>query len=205
MVKNVLCFGDSNTFGYDPNTGGRYPKEARWTTILADSLGDKYKVFDAGCNNRACFVNHVDGEKFIGRKFIDKYRQYEFDFIISALGSNDIQKNYNPSLEELEAGFKEYLMYLKQIFPKTKIIVLIPQEISPVVLKTHFYQLFDERSIEKSTHLARIWESVAYNSDCYYLNVNGSTAVSEVDGLHYDTSSHIIIGHELAKLIEIIE
>lgn len=205
MVKNVLCFGDSNTFGYDPSTGGRYPKEARWTNILADLLGEKYKVFDAGCNNRACFINHVDGEKFIGRKFIDKYKQYDFDVIISALGSNDLQKAYHPSLEELETGFKEYLEYLKKSFPKTKIIVLIPPVISPAVLDTHFRELFDEQSVEKSKYLIRIWERVAYDSNCYYLNVSGSTNVSEKDGLHYDTSSHIIIGHELAKFIEIIE
>ena len=205
MVKNVLCFGDSNTFGYDPNTGGRYPKEARWTNILADLLGEKYKVFDAGCNNRACFVNHVDGEKFIGRKFIDKYKQYNFEVIISALGSNDIQKSYHPTLEELEKGFEEYIVYLKKCFPKTKIIVLIPSAISSVVLDTHFKELFDELSVDMSKHLSRIWESVAYNSDCYYLNVNGTTNVSEKDGLHYDTNSHIIIGHELAKFIEIIE
>lgn len=38
---NVICFGDSNTYGYDPRprTGGRYAPENRWTDILAAKTG----------------------------------------------------------------------------------------------------------------------------------------------------------------------
>ena len=30
----LLAFGDSNTWGYNAKTGGRYPKEVRWTGVL---------------------------------------------------------------------------------------------------------------------------------------------------------------------------
>lgn len=38
---SLLCFGDSNTFGYDPcdPLGGRYPSQIRWTGRLAGSAG----------------------------------------------------------------------------------------------------------------------------------------------------------------------
>ena len=34
---NVICFGDSNTYGYDPRSylGGRYDPDSRWVDILA--------------------------------------------------------------------------------------------------------------------------------------------------------------------------
>ena len=34
---NVICFGDSNTYGYDPRGyfGGRYDADCRWVDILA--------------------------------------------------------------------------------------------------------------------------------------------------------------------------
>jgi hypothetical protein len=37
----IICYGDSNTYGYDPRLGGggRYPKEERWPDILAERLG----------------------------------------------------------------------------------------------------------------------------------------------------------------------
>ena len=29
-MKTILCYGDSNTFGYIPGTGMRYPKDVRY-------------------------------------------------------------------------------------------------------------------------------------------------------------------------------
>ena len=34
-MKNILCFGDSNTWGYDPVTGSRYAYDVRWTVETA--------------------------------------------------------------------------------------------------------------------------------------------------------------------------
>lgn len=31
-MNAILCFGDSNTWGYDPVTKERYPSEMRWYT-----------------------------------------------------------------------------------------------------------------------------------------------------------------------------
>ena len=38
---NVICFGDSNTYGYDPHGyfGGRYDADSRWVDILAGETG----------------------------------------------------------------------------------------------------------------------------------------------------------------------
>lgn len=36
----ILCYGDSNTYGYDPHTDGeRYPLEACWTTPFGPGAG----------------------------------------------------------------------------------------------------------------------------------------------------------------------
>lgn len=36
MSRKIVCFGDSNTYGYDPRSylGGRYPESVRWTGLL---------------------------------------------------------------------------------------------------------------------------------------------------------------------------
>ena len=33
---SVVCYGDSNTYGFDPYTGSRYQYEKRWTTLLGE-------------------------------------------------------------------------------------------------------------------------------------------------------------------------
>ena len=38
-MKQILCFGDSNTYGLIPEEGGRYPWRIRWTSILNEKLG----------------------------------------------------------------------------------------------------------------------------------------------------------------------
>ena len=46
--KSVLCFGDSNTWGYIPLTAGRLLRAERWPGILQKSLGDSYYVIEEG-------------------------------------------------------------------------------------------------------------------------------------------------------------
>ena len=33
-MTDVLCFGDSNTWGYNPKDGSRFPWGVRWTSVL---------------------------------------------------------------------------------------------------------------------------------------------------------------------------
>ena len=37
-MKNIICYGDSNTFGYNPKNGSRYDENTRWTAILQKNL-----------------------------------------------------------------------------------------------------------------------------------------------------------------------
>jgi lysophospholipase L1-like esterase len=48
----VLCYGDSNTWGYDPRTAESYPSEARWPEVLGRAMGDGYRVTAEGLNGR---------------------------------------------------------------------------------------------------------------------------------------------------------
>ncbi|NBT63057.1 MAG: G-D-S-L family lipolytic protein, partial [Planctomycetia bacterium] len=51
-MKNILCFGDSNTWGYVPGIGNRYPKQIRWTGILQNLLGNSSFIIEEGLNGR---------------------------------------------------------------------------------------------------------------------------------------------------------
>ena len=51
-MRTILCYGDSNTWGYDPVTGERLGREERWPGVLARELGDGYAVIEEGLNGR---------------------------------------------------------------------------------------------------------------------------------------------------------
>ena len=52
MSGTIICYGDSNTYGYDPcvMAGDRYPKEDRWTGILESEID--WKIEDHGICGR---------------------------------------------------------------------------------------------------------------------------------------------------------
>jgi lysophospholipase L1-like esterase len=37
-MRTILCYGDSNTWGYEPATGNRFPEDVRWPGVLAESF-----------------------------------------------------------------------------------------------------------------------------------------------------------------------
>ena len=43
---NILCFGDSNTWGYKPDKTGRFDENTRWTALLQKKLGPEYHIIE---------------------------------------------------------------------------------------------------------------------------------------------------------------
>ena len=86
-VKKVLCYGDSNTYGFDPRmySSGRYEESEIWTSVLADLLGDGWEVINEGMNGRRI--------PFEGRyEYVEGLMQNLSggDWFVIMLGSNDI-------------------------------------------------------------------------------------------------------------------
>ena len=77
-MKTVLCYGDSNTWGYNPR-GGRFDYTIRWPTVMASLLnkgatgplqgkpdsGDcPYWVVEEGLNGRTtCLEDPIEGDR----------------------------------------------------------------------------------------------------------------------------------------------
>lgn len=58
-MKTILCYGDSNTWGYVPGSLDfktvyveRYPRTIRWPGLLQQYLGSEYYVVEEGLNGR---------------------------------------------------------------------------------------------------------------------------------------------------------
>ena len=103
---NILCFGDSNTWGYDPETQTRFSKKIRWTGVLQQLLGTNFNVIEEGLNGRTTNVNEKE-EHDLG--YFRAYRSAmdllsilietnsPLDLIVVMLGTNDLKTNFNQS------------------------------------------------------------------------------------------------------------
>ena len=65
-MKQILCFGDSNTWGYDGESRERLPWGVRWTSLLQEKLNkEEYRVIEEGlCGRTTVFEDPLrDGRK----------------------------------------------------------------------------------------------------------------------------------------------
>lgn len=200
-MLNILCFGDSNTFGYVPKTGERYDANTRWTSVLQRVLGENYNIIEAGCNNRTGFVDNIDGEALTGYKLLPKLLEKNPDIVIIALGTNDIQKFYYPSIDMIEKGLYSMIKYVKSV--GARVILISPPILNEDVLKGNFAFQFDEKSIEQSKILPDLYQMIANKTGCGFVNLNKHVSVSFQDGLHYSPESHSVIANALADYIKL--
>ncbi len=202
---NILCFGDSNTFGFIPGSGERYNKNERWSGILQGLLYNKYRITEAGCNNRTAFCINPAGDLFTGTKAIVPYlkNHKDWDLIILALGTNDLQFAYNVSYDEIYNGISS-LVKLIQSSSNAKILLVCPSQIRKNVLNSFFSQMFDETSIEKSLQMPEIYNKIAKEKNICCLDLNSIAQTSDTDGLHYTKDAHRLIANAVAKIINII-
>ena len=59
-MRTIVCFGDSNTHGYDSRTGGRFDRETHWPGHLAKLLGEGYSVIEEGLSGRTTVIPGVE-------------------------------------------------------------------------------------------------------------------------------------------------
>ncbi len=202
-MKKIICYGDSNTFGFNPKDGSRFDENTRWTSVLQNNIGTEYKVINEGMCNRTGFVNNPDGFIFSGAKhfaeFVSKLKNT--DILILWIGTNDLMFQYNINIETVENGLKNLIELAKT---KAKRVIIIPSVIlDKNILKGYFSDRFDETSIKKSNEIVAVYKKLAKIYYCEYFDVNDFVRAYDIDGLHYDEASHKIIADKLSTIISL--
>ena len=105
-MKKILCYGDSNTYGFNPADGSRYDENTRWTGVLQLDLGEEYEVINEGANNRTGFVYNPQGDFYSAQNHYPELitKSQNIDIIILAIGTNDLQFLYNTNSDIFEKG-----------------------------------------------------------------------------------------------------
>ena len=195
--KRILCFGDSNTWGYVPATGKRYPVGVRWTSLLQEKLGDGYEIIEEGLNSR---TTDIDDPKHKGKNGLTYLRPClethdPIDLIILMLGTNDMKERFNrePSrivegIENLIDEIKKYALEEETIEPQ--VIIVSP----PLVDET--VEGVKEKYLGaggKSTKLGELYEKVAKKFNYKFIDISKVVSPSKKDGYHLEPESHQVI------------
>ena len=105
-MKRILCYGDSNTWGYISGSDHlRYDENTRWTKLLAKNLGNGYEVIEEGLNSRTlCSQDLRPGkESTNGWPYLKPCVQThdKFDYFVLMLGTNELKYAYNNAPQDI--------------------------------------------------------------------------------------------------------
>lgn len=202
-MKKILCYGDSNTFGFNPQNCKRYDKNTRWSGILSELLKNKFEIIEEGMNNRTGFFKNPEGLKQSGSEYLPIYLQNhkDIDICILSLGTNDAQFFYNLNSQITKTGLEKLISTIKDTNSDTQIIIIPPVKITENILNSGFSLMFNKNSIETIKQIFPTFEQTAKENHCLYLDLNEIVSPCIYDGLHYSEDSHKIIAETLAKFI----
>lgn len=205
-MKKILCYGDSNTYGFIPASGKRYDKDTRFCGVLAKILSSDFEIIEEGMNNRTGFFRNPEGLKQSGGEYLSIYLQNhkDIDICILALGTNDFQFFYNINEEIIQNGIQNLINSVRKYNPNAQIIIIPPVKITYNILKSYFSMMFNQESIEKIQKMFSLFEKTAQANNCLYFDFNAITAPSDADGLHYTKESHRLIAEHLARFIKTV-
>ena len=200
----ILCYGDSNTYGYNPYTSLRYEEDRIWTNILNDRLGEDYTVINAGMNGRTTAYDVFGSFLVNGMNSLDEClrENVPLDMVIFMLGTNDCNAMLHLSAEDIGIGMEKLIIETKD---KTieyqgyvpEIMVIVPGAIKDNIEGSVFANDFDREAIEKSRELSSVYRKLSDKHDCLYLDASDRVDVSDVDCIHLSENGH----EQLSELV----
>ena len=206
MKRRVLCFGDSNTYGYDPR-GGRYDDDTRWPSRMGKLLGPEYSVIEEGFNGRTCVMDDpTEGGYKSGANYLPPclMSHNPLDAVILMLGSNDSKKRFGLEPMTIGEGMMQ-LIRLTRMYAQNsdgtpaKIIVVAPPPIRDCLEKTRYRDCFGPDAIRVTRGLKDEYARIARLLRCEFVDAAQFAALSEMDSLHFTREDHLRMAEGMAK------
>lgn len=200
-MKRVLCYGDSNTWGYEPATGERLPEDVRWPGVLARELGEGYRVIEEALNGRTTVHDDPIEEHRNGRAYLEPCLQSHapLDLVVISLGVNDLKARFSLSASDVAdgAGVLADVALGSRIGPYDGAPVVLLVAPPPLGNLTELSEMFAGAE-EKSRELGTQYRRVADQRGCTLLDASGIVASSSRDGLHLEAAEHQKLGRTIA-------
>ena len=201
-MKQILCFGDSNTWGLIPATRKRYPWGVRWTSILQEKTKkDDVRIIEEGlCGRTTVFEDELrTGRKGTAVLPMILESHSPLDEVIIMLGTNDCKRAYNVSAEVIGKGAELLISQVKAIQPQSKILLVSTIDLGDEVWKSEFDPEFSKESVAVSKQLKNVYEKVAEKENVYFLAASDFAKSSKKDMEHLSTEGHAALAEAIYK------
>lgn len=201
---NILCFGDSNTYGYKPDGTGRFDETIRWTSLLQKKLGTDHRIIEEGlCGRTTVFSDELrEGRRGLDTIGIAVESHNPVDLLILMLGTNDCKTRYNASAAIIAKGLEQTIIKArKNASQDFELLIISPIHLGKGVGEEGFDPEFDERSELVSKHLAAEYKKIALQYQATFLDASTVAVPSETDREHLDESGHAALAEAIYHTI----
>ncbi len=198
----IVAFGDSNTWGYDPATGARFPRAQRWPSVLERELGADFEVIAEGLNGRTTVHDDPIEPYRCGADALPSciMSHMPLDLLIVALGCNDLKKRFSVSAFDIAESAARLIAIARAygVGPGAGRQRSCSSRRPRSLELTAFAEMF-EGGTEKSRLLGQRYGDVAKREGVAFLNAGAVIRCSDLDGIHYEADEHERLGRATAE------
>ncbi|WP_326975487.1 GDSL-type esterase/lipase family protein [Caproicibacter sp. BJN0012] len=211
-MKTILCYGDSNTWGFNYETLERFPYGVRWPNVMQKILGDNFRVIEEGLNGRTTALDDPNDdcpEARNGLKYLNPCirSHYPIDLMIFMLGTNDLKADLFTTVDDIARNMERLIELSRKELDarqgyEPKILLAAPTAIGTSIERSMFCNEFNgKKSIPLSAELEETLFKTSERLFCYFLNAGEITKPNEVDAIHFNREGHRLFGEAAAQKV----
>ena len=214
MRRQILCFGDSNTYGYcaDPadcaDGGTRFSEEERWTGRLQAALGPAYRIIEEGLPGRTTVFEDPVEEGLRGLDYLVPCLKSHapVDLLVVMLGTNDVRACFNSSPVVICRGMERLLRLAQQVpcwGPAGPKFLLLPPAPLPEAVERSgsAREVMGPGCAEKSRALPELYRRLAEQLGCGYFDPAPYVEYNAVDHMHLTRRAHARLAETLVPAV----
>ncbi|MEO8477679.1 MAG: GDSL-type esterase/lipase family protein [Actinomycetota bacterium] len=204
MSPAVLCYGDSNTWGYAASTQARLTRWERWPGVLQQALGDEVHVVEEGLNGRTTVfeVPYEPGRNGLTHLPVSLQTHAPLDLVVISLGTNDLFVSGVNAFHAAHGAMKLAEIALgSKCGPNDatpQVLVLVP----PPFLPLGIWEPDAPQGLVESQRFAEHFATMAVEyGGVSLLQLGAHIASSPIDGIHFERADHRVIGEVVAACV----
>ncbi|QQO11056.1 SGNH/GDSL hydrolase family protein [Breznakiella homolactica] len=210
-MKTILCYGDSNTWGHDPRTGGRYDHKTRWPMVLKQLLNQgapeddpAYWIVEEGLGGRTVSRDDpVEGGRNGLEQLLPILNSHRpIDMVVFMLGTNDLKPRFNPTAWDIARSAQRMAEIIRDSRTgpggeSPKVLMICPP---PTARSSALGHIFGD-SNRLSAELSQWYGPMAGECGALFLDAGKIIVSSEADGIHLDPEDHRKLAAAVADLV----
>ncbi len=211
-MRRILCYGDSNTWGFSSRPeppAPRYARADRWPCVMGDLMGAE--IIEEGLNGRTTDIAdpthpEITGAGLDGAAYLPAClaSHLPLDLVIILLGTNDLKAMYARPPLRIALGAARLVDIARAIgagvgtpYSSPEVLLICPP---PLGSMTFFTETF-AGGHEKALALPGLYAQIAALAGAQFLDAGRHIKSDGEDGLHWSARSQQLLGQAVAATL----